>query len=476
MVSTSGASVRSIMGLVMSLMLAIASAHPAASPPGPPKIPSNDPFYQPPGGFESEKPGTILRQRKINAGFFGLVPDPVEAHQLLYRTTAINGSAIAEVTTIFKPTSPNTMTDRFISFQTAYDSSATVCNPSYNYQLGAPPTDMIASAEQFIFQSYLLKGYIVASPDYEGPDAAFSPGHLAGMGVLDNMRAVSNFKETLGLTADSPSIVATGYSGGAIATGWAASLQPSYASELDIKGWVQGGTPANLTGTLLFIDDTIWSGFIPAAVAGLAMPSAYGAEVAPLINRVLTPKGREALNYARSHCAVADLLSYPKMSLFSKQFQTMGRALLTNPIVSKILHENTMGTKPDETPTAPVFVYHATQDEVIPYSNATTLVESWCDYGANVKFTTYANGGHATTEMVALPDVMNFVDSAFAGTTESGCSRNTELQNMLNPIALGVELEPVLTKLLELLLSAGPGDSKIKETEDLGVLQMTANV
>lgn len=464
MAVTLGASVRCTMAFVMSLMFAIASAQPAGGPPaaGSPQTPSNDPFYQPPAGFESEKPGTILRQRTIHAGFYGLVPDPVEAYQLLYRTTAINGSAIAEVTTIFKPTSPNTMTDRFISFQTAYDSSATICDPSYNYQLGAPPTDQIASAEQFIFQGYLLKGYIVASPDYEGPDAAFSPGHLEGMGVLDNMRAVSNFKDTLGLTTDSPAIVGTGYSGGAIATGWAASLHPSYAPELDIKGWAQGGTPANLTGTLLWIDGTIWSGFIPAAVAGLAMPSAYGAEMAPLIKRILTPKGRAAMHYSRHHCAVADLISFPDMSLFSKQFQTMGRALLTDPIVSKVLHENVMAVKQDETPTAPLFVYHAKQDEVIPYSNATTMVESWCDYGADVKFTTYAHGGHATTEMIALPDVMNFVDSAFAGTTDSGCSRNTELANTLNPIALGVELEPVLNKLIELLVAAGPGDANIK--------------
>lgn len=466
---TLGAPVHRIMMALMGLMLAIALAAEALSSTGLPQAPSEDPFYQPPAGFESQDPGTILRQRKINAGFLGLIPDPVDAYQLLYRTTTINGSAIAEVTTIFKPLFPKT--DRFISFHTAYDSSATICNPSYNYQLGAPPTDLIASAEQLLLQSYLLLGYIVASPDYEGPDAAFSPGHLEGMGVLDGMRAVSNFKGTLGFTTDKPMIVGTGYSGGAIATGWAASLQPSYASELDIKGWAQGGTPANLTGTLLFIDETLFSGFIPPAVAGLSMPSAYGAEFAPLLSRVLTPKGRQALNYARSHCAVEDLIKYPETSLFSKSFQTMGRGLLTNPIVSSILKENTLGLKPHETPRAPVFVYHATQDEIIPYSNASTMVDSWCRHGANVKFTTYGNGGHATTEIIALPDVINFVEAAFAGTTESGCSRNTELANILNPIALGVELEPILVQLLEVLASAGEGDANIKQ--DQSVLQNT---
>lgn len=471
MAMNSGAAVRRIMMALMGVILGIASARPAVrfSSRDLPEAPSDDPFYQPPAGFESQEPGTILRNRTIHAGFLGLIPDPVEAYQLLYRTTAINGSAIAEVTTIFKPVSAKT--DRFISFQTAYDSSATICNPSYNYQLGAPPTDMIASAEQFILQSYLLLGYIVASPDYEGPDAAFSPGHLEGMGVLDGMRAVSNFKDTLGFTTDNPMMLGTGYSGGALATGWAASLQPSYASELDIKGWALGGTPANLTGTLLFIDGTMFSGFIPPAVAGLIMPSAYRAELAPLIHKVLTPKGRQALDFARSHCAVEDLVKFPEMSIFSKEFQTMGRALLYDPILSSILQENTMGVKRNETPTAPVFVYHGVQDEIIPYSNATAMVDAWCNYGTNVKFTSFGTGGHATTEIVALPDVIKFVESAFAGTTDSGCTRNLELGSILNPLALGVELEPLLTKLLELLLSAGKEDTNIKQ--NLNVLKTT---
>ncbi|KAJ5081587.1 hypothetical protein NUU61_009851 [Penicillium alfredii] len=456
----------SIMTMLV-LMLTMALARPAtgAVTRGLPKNPEHDPFYQPPAGFESQAPGSILRQRKVGAAIFGLIPDPVEAHQLLYRTTAINGSAIATVTTVFKPKSPKK--DRFISFHTAYDSSAAICNPSYNYQLGAPQTDLISSVEMFIIQAYLLLGYVVASPDYEGPDVAFSPGHLEGMGVLDSMRAVSNFKDTLGLTSGKPMIVGTGYSGGAIATGWAASLQPAYAPELDIRGWVQGGTPANLTGTLLFIDNTAFSGFIPAAVAGLNKPSTYAAQLSPLINRILTPKGRKTLEFANSHCAVGDLLGFAEQSLFSKDIQTLGWDLLNNPTIRSVLSQNTMGVNKKETPTAPVFVYHATQDEIIPYSNATTLVTSWCHNGADVKFTTYGNGGHATTEVIALPDAIKFVEAAFNGTAAHGCSQNTELKSTLNPVALGVELEPVLTKLLEALASAGKQDANIKKNIDV---------
>ncbi|KAJ5525589.1 hypothetical protein N7513_005397 [Penicillium frequentans] len=465
---SSGSSVRLMITAFVALMLSLAYARPAALPVahmpyearGLPKAPSDDPFYQPPAGFESEIPGTILRQREISVAFLGLIPDPVEAYQLLYRTTAINGSAIATVTTIFKPTNPKT--DRFVSFHTAYDSSASICDPSYNYQLGAAQTDIISSAEQLILQSYLLLGYIVASPDYEGPDTAFGPGRLAGMGVLDNMRAVSSF-DVLGLSSAKPMIVGTGYSGGAIATGWAASLQPSYAPELDIKGWAQGGTPANLTGVLEFINDTPFSGFIPPAIAGLSYPSAYGAQLNPILNKVVTSKGQSIIDKSKTTCAVEDLLNFADQSLFSTSFQSLGDSLLYEATIQSVLKQCTMGVAKEETPTAPVFVYHASQDEIIPYANALTMVDSWCNYGADVKFTTFANGGHATTEVVGLPDTINFVESAFAGTTQSGCSSNTELANILNPIALGVELEPILTKLLEVFTTVGTGDSKVKQ-------------
>ncbi|KAJ5923212.1 hypothetical protein N7454_008457 [Penicillium verhagenii] len=450
---SSGSSVRLAMAALMAFMLALVSAYPASlSVPqayksrGLPEAPSVDPFYHPPAGFESEEPGTILRQRSISVAFLGLIPDPVEAYQLLYRTTAINGSAIATVTTIFKPTNPKT--DRFVSFHTAYDSAATICDPSYNYQLGAAQTDIISSAEQLILQVYLLLGYIIVSPDYEGPDAAFGPGRLAGMGVLDSMRAVSNF-DALGLSSAKPMIVGTGYSGGAIATGWAASLQPSYAPELDIKGWAQGGTPANLTGTMLFIDDTTFSGFLPPAVAGLSAPSAYGASLNPVLDEILTSEGRSIVETAQAVCAVEDILNFADKSLFSTSIQSLGDNLLYETTIQSILQK--------------LFVYHASQDEIIPYANASTLVNSWCKYGADVKFTTFANGGHATTEVIGLPDTINFVEAAFAGTTQSGCSSNTELASLLNPIALGVELEPILTKLLEVLATLGTGDSNVKE-------------
>ncbi|KAJ5773293.1 Lipase secreted [Penicillium paradoxum] len=445
-----------LVGLVA--FLPIASARPAPQFPRAPQHPDNDPFYKPPAGFESKAPGTILANRVITAAFFGIIPNDVEAHQLLYRTVAIDGSAISTVTTIFKP--KNAKLDRFVSFATAYDSAATKCHPSYGYQQGAPQDSLIASVEMLIIEIYLALGYVVASPDYEGPDAAFGAGRLSGTGVLDGVRAVQNF-ETLGLK-ENPMVVGVGYSGGAIATGWAASLQPKYAPELNIKGWVQGGTPSNLTGTIYQIDDTVFAGFLPTAIVGLAKPSAYGAELNSIITEVVTAEGQKVLETVGSECAIGALAAFLGKSILDPSFQTLGEGFVHEPTVKKVLQQTVMGVDKDETPTAPTLVYHATKDEIIPYNDASKMAKSWCDSGADVRFTTYASGGHATTEIVGIPEAINFVQDAFAGKTKRGCTKSTKLGTVLNPLALGVNLEPILLKLIEGLLRLGDEDQNVK--------------
>lgn len=75
--------------------------------------------------------------------------------------------------------------DKFVSFHTAYDGAARsgICDPSFNYQLGSPQVDLISSVEFLLLSAFVQDGYIVSSPDYEGPDAAFGAGRLSGMAL-----------------------------------------------------------------------------------------------------------------------------------------------------------------------------------------------------------------------------------------------------------------------------------------------------
>lgn len=450
--------VRLALAALMAFMFATTSARPMPASLAEPRS-NDDPFYDPPEGFESAAPGTILRERTIAASFFNIIPNPVEAHQLLYRTTAIDGDAIATVTTVFKPWFPKD--DRWISFHTAYDSSSPKCSPSHVYKLGGETKNSIVAAEMLIIEAYLTLGYVVASPDYEGPDAAFAAGHLEGMGVLDGIRAVENFKDKVGLTNDNPKVIGVGYSGGAIATGWAASLQPHYAPELNVNGWVHGGTPVNLTSTLLYIDGTSHSGFTPIAVDGLSKPSAYGKRWNPLLNQIVTPNGAAALEYASTHCATANLAYFEGKSIFSPNFQTLGRGIIDNPVISSALSQNVMGMKEKNAPTAPMFMYHSTKDNTIPYDDASHLVDRWCSYGTDVQFTTFRAGSHPVTEVFGIPYVIHFMENAFEGSAPSGCIREGAAASFLDLLSLDPALTDILKAIINMFVNLSKDDDTI---------------
>lgn len=409
--------------------------------------PDTDPFYQPPAGFESKPLGTVLRSRLIVAAFFGFVPDPIVSYQLLFRTESLNGTAIAGVTTVFKPLISRS--DRFVSFHTAYDSSAPKCDPSWAYELGGPQNNTVIPEEFLLVQGYLLQGYTVSSPDYEGPEAAFTAGRLSGRVVLDSMRAVKNFRFLLGLNSN-PDIVGVGYSGGAIATGWAAGLHPTYAPDLSVKGWASGGTPANLTGVLVYIDGTSNAGYLPDAVSGLLKPSAYQAELQSTVDMYLTQEGKDVIAYTSANCAQDDLGKYGGISIFDPKFQTLGRALLYLPTLVQVLGQCIMGTYKQETPIAPYYLYHSMGDEIIPYANASSLNDRWCANGASVEFTSYTSGAHATTAVNGYIGVLGFVDNAFNGQTTPGCTSKSAPPS---PVDFGA-LNPLLVPLVEALEKA----------------------
>lgn len=214
--------------------------------------PSEDPWYTAPDGYESASPGAILRNRTAPSSLVQTTGSNCSAaYQLLYRTTASQGNATFAVTTVFVPQNP---TSALLSYQIPYDSAYINASPSY--ALSQQPYQDIQIA--------LGKGYFVAVPDYEGPLASFTAGHMSGYATLDGIRAVLNAADLYGLPDDT--LYATwGYSGGALATEWAAELQVDYASELSFAGSAMGGLTPNVTSVLETINMKISAGLAPVS-------------------------------------------------------------------------------------------------------------------------------------------------------------------------------------------------------------------
>lgn len=124
-----------------------------------------------------------------------------------------------------------------LSYQIPYDSADVDASPSYSLYSSPPPD--IAAALGF--------GWYVNVPDFEGPLASFTAGVESGHATLDSVRAV--LSSDYGLT-DGARYAMWGYSGGALATEWAAELQVQYAPELNFSGVALGGLTPNISSVL----------------------------------------------------------------------------------------------------------------------------------------------------------------------------------------------------------------------------------
>jgi hypothetical protein len=183
-------------------------------------------------------PGTVLDTRTVPYHVAG-VPLPLTAVQLLYRTTNALGQPTVDVTSVIK--APNANPDRAVAYQSFYDSLNPADSPSYAIDGGVSLGDGIAYAETGLIAPFLLEGDDVIIADTEGETADFAAGPEYGMTTLDSIRAASDTAVT-GLSS-SARVGLIGYSGGAIASGWAAALAPSYAPDVNarIAGVAEGG-------------------------------------------------------------------------------------------------------------------------------------------------------------------------------------------------------------------------------------------
>lgn len=217
-----------------------------------PVPPSEDSWYTAPEGYEDASPGDVLRNRTAPGNLVSIAGSNCSAaYHLLYRTTASQGNATFAVTTVFVPKKAKA-TNALLSYQIPYDSAYINSSPSYALYQGVETDIRVA----------LGKGYYVTVPDYEGPLASFTAGHMSGYATLDAVRATLNAAELYDLPEDT--LYATwGYSGGALATEWAAELQADYAPELDFAGSAMGGLTPNVTSVLMSINLRISAGLAP---------------------------------------------------------------------------------------------------------------------------------------------------------------------------------------------------------------------
>jgi triacylglycerol lipase len=391
-----------------------------------PVLPPEDPFYEPPAGFEHAEPGAVLRSRDVELGFLGLIPQRVGATQLLYRTTDRDGLPQATVTTVLIPTghTPDQVRN-VVSYQCAIDAVASRCFPSYAMRKRAKAVGSIAQLEYLLVAAALAEGWMVSVPDHEGPDGIWGAPYEPGYAVLDGLRATLGF-ERFGLAANTQ-IGLWGYSGGGLASAWAAEVHAEYAPELNIVGAVLGSPVGDLGNTFRRLNGSYLAA-LPALVVS-ALAKSY-----PDLNRVIEQNATEdglrllrRLERMTTAEAVIRLFRTDMDDLVHPPLED----LLATPEVQYIFDTIKLGKA---VPDLPVLIVQAVHDSVIAVEDIDDLAHTYAAGGAQVTYHRDMFSEHMLLHPMSAPMTLRWLTDRFDGRPIDEHIVRSKWPTLLNPM------------------------------------------
>jgi Secretory lipase len=405
------------MVLVLCALLLVPAARAVAATP-----PEQDPFYRYEGSAALAEiaPGTVLKTRTLFYHVAG-VPLPVRAVQLLYRSSGETGEPTVNVTSVLLP--PLRLgTPNVVAYQSFYDSLNPADEPSYAIAGGLTLGGAIPQVESLLFGPELAAGNAIVIADTEGQSADFAAGPEYGINTLDGIRAALASPATgLGGTRK---IGLIGYSGGAIATEWAAELAPSYAPDVDGKlvGASFGGVLADPAHNLHYIDgSTLWAGVMPMAIVGVSR--AFHIDLTPYLSEY----GKQL--YAKlQKASIAEVLGqYPGLTwtrLAKPEYATPESI----PAYVETVNQLIMGT--GGTPTVPLQIAQGAfgelegtsggkpgigeGDGVMIAGDVRTLAREYCERGVAVQYSQFPLG-HVATAVPWITAAIPWLAERFAG-------------------------------------------------------------
>jgi hypothetical protein len=371
--------------------------------------PSKDPWYSAPEGWESRRPGDVLRIRSAS-NLISIVDDSAAVYHILYRSTDSRGQASWAVTTLFIPASfyrSSSGKAAILSYQFAYNTCNVDSSPSLalsGAMAKSEPNLGIKSSTSLVTEM-LSFGWIVNTPDHLGPTAAFGASVQAGYSTLDALRAVHNLislRENPGFNT-----AIWGYSGGSIATFAAAELQPSYAPNLNISAAVVGGLVDDISAALDKINQSPIAGTLIAFLLGIT--SQYPEERAYLESRLIPETKDEFMSVVNIE-VTQTVGKYSGKDIYA--FFKNGGADLRAPILQELYDKQAkLGYR--DVPMMPMFLYKAIQDQFCTIDLTDATVVRLCDNGAEITFERNTVGSHVSEIENGKPRAFEFLQSIF---------------------------------------------------------------
>jgi alpha-beta hydrolase superfamily lysophospholipase len=250
--------------------------------------------------------------------------------------------------------------------------------------------------------------------------APYEPGYY----VLDGLRAALG-SERLGLSPTAP-IGLWGYSGGGLASAWAAEMSGSYAPELNIVGAVLGSPVGDLGHTFRRLNGTLVSGLPALVVAALA-------DIYPELDRVIqehaTEEGKALLQRLHGMTTAEAVIRMAKKDV-GDMLDLPLEQILDTPEVRHVFDDIKLGAA---VPTPPVLIVQAVHDQLISVEDIDDLVDTYLAGGADVTYHRDLLSEHLLLHPLSAPMTLRWLRDRFAGRPISEHRLRTKWPTLLNP-------------------------------------------
>ncbi|MCB9389370.1 MAG: hypothetical protein H6512_07280 [Acidimicrobiia bacterium] len=242
----------------------------------------------------------------------------------------------------------------------------------------------------------LRRGWTVLTVDWTGPQSSFADLESSGRLILDAISAAIDF-EPAGLSSETP-VALWGYSGGALATLFAAELQPSYAPNLKIVCAAAGGGGVDVASTPdMFESRTALSG-IPFG-ACIAAARSFRDPTRRVAHRNRTAIRDGSIRHDRRRTG-------PELPIPQNEFDPDRTHGLGCTGVRPALEAQRCG---QHGPAAAMLLYHAIHDQATEIDDVDRLVAFYKASGVRVVYRRYRFGEHMIVMLRAIRPVLKYL-------------------------------------------------------------------
>ncbi|MGF6884209.1 pimeloyl-ACP methyl ester carboxylesterase [Nocardia sp. GAS34] len=361
--------------------------------------PDPDPFYAAPADLAAHRLGDVLGVRPMPP----LLTFPGTAVTLVkFRSSNSRNQPIAATTTVLTP--PGHRPDGpLLSYQHIINALGTEC--AVSHALYATDPNLVIR-EAPALNLLLMHGWSVALPDHLGPQFAYGAARLGGQITLDGVRAVERVP---GLTLHHSRVTLAGYSGGGMATAWAAALQPTYAPDLALAGAAAGGVPMNLETMVRVLGDHRHPAFGLAMAAAIGLEREYPDRLP--VSHYMNAQGLAAAHAMANGCTNEIIAAGAGRSALDFAAST---DLINSVEARRVVEENSLELF-DSVPKIPMYEWHSPTDSLIPLDAIRNTDRRYCAAGVRLQAELTPAPEHLTAAVAGLPEVVAWLDARFHG-------------------------------------------------------------